>query len=134
MAERRRLGTGPGRVLIAVYGIFAIAASARALYQIATKFGEAPLAYLLSAFAALVYVLATVALWKGGPTWWRVAVLCCSIELVGVLTVGLLTIYDQGDFPDDTVWTDFGRGYGFVPLVLPVLGLLWLRHTRPSSS
>jgi hypothetical protein len=117
-----------------VYGIFAIAASARALYQIATKFGEAPLAYLLSAFAALVYVLATVALWKGGPTWWRVAVLCCSIELVGVLTVGLLTIYDQGDFPDDTVWTDFGRGYGFVPLVLPVLGLLWLRHTRPSFS
>ena len=128
MAERR-LGAGPGRVLIAVYGIFAIAASARALYQIATKFGEAPLAYLLSAFAALVYVLATVALWKGRPRWWRVAVLCCSVELVGVVTVGLLTVYDRGDFPDDTVWTDFGRGYGFVPLVLPVLGLLWLRRT-----
>lgn len=121
-------------MLIAVYGIFAIAASARALYQIATKFGEAPLAYLLSAFAALVYVVATVALWKGTPSWWRLAVACCSVELVGVVAVGLLTVFDQGDFPDDTVWTDFGRGYGFVPLVLPVLGLLWLRHTRPSAS
>ena len=129
-----RIGRGPGRALIAVYGIFAIAASARALYQIATKFGEAPLAYLLSAFAALIYVLATVALARGGATWWRIAVLCCSIELVGVVTVGLLTIFDTAAFPDDTVWTDFGRGYGYIPLVLPILGLLWLRHTRPARS
>jgi hypothetical protein len=25
------------------------------------------------------------------------------------------------------VWSDFGIGYGFVPVVLPILGLLWLR-------
>jgi hypothetical protein len=46
--------TGPGRLLIAVYAVFAISATARAGYQILTKFSEAPLAYLLSAFAAVV--------------------------------------------------------------------------------
>jgi hypothetical protein len=124
----RTLGTGPGRVLIAVYGIFALSATARAVTQIVSKFGEAPLAYLLSAFAGVVYIVATVALAKGGETWRRVALVSCSIELVGVLTVGLLTVFDAAAFPDATVWTDFGRGYGYVPLVLPVLGLLWLRY------
>ncbi|HTF12229.1 MAG TPA: hypothetical protein VK659_29065 [Asanoa sp.] len=122
------MGTGPGRVLIAVYGIFALSASGRAVVQIASKFTEAPLAYLLSAIAAAVYIVATVALAKGGETWRRVALVSCSIELAGVLAVGLLTVFDAAAFPDDTVWTDFGRGYGYVPLILPVIGLLWLRH------
>jgi hypothetical protein len=124
----RTLGTGPGRVLIAVYGIFALSASGRAVVQIASKFTEAPLAYLLSAFAAAVYIVATVALAKGGETWRRVALASCSIELAGVVAVGLLTVFDAAAFPDDTVWTDFGRGYGYVPLVLPIIGLLWLRY------
>jgi len=115
-------------VLIAVYGIFALSASARAAVQIATKFSEAPLAYLLSAFAAVVYIVATVALARGGTTSRRVALVSCSIELAGVVAVGLLTVFDTAAFPDDTVWTDFGRGYGYVPLVLPVVGLLWLRY------
>jgi hypothetical protein len=84
------------------------------------------LAYLLSAFAAAVYLVATVALLRGGTVWRRVALASCSIELIGVLTVGLLTLFDTAAFPDDTVWSDFGKGYGYVPLVLPVLGLWWL--------
>ena len=127
------LRRGPGRVLIAVYGIFALSAGARAAVQIATKFSEAPLAYLLSAFAAAVYLVATVALIRGGPVWRRVAVVSCTVELVGVLAVGLLTLFDTGDFPDDTVWSGFGRGYGFVPLVLPVLGLWWLWYVGRRS-
>jgi hypothetical protein len=130
------LRRGPGRVLVAVYGIFALSAGARAVVQIATKFSEAPLAYLLSGFAAAVYVVATVALLRGGPVWRRVALASCSVELIGVLIVGLLTLFDAAAFPDDTVWSDFGKGYGYVPLVLPVLGLWWLvyvgRHTRPT--
>ena len=51
-------------------------------------------------------------------------------ELVGVLVVGTLSVFDAGDFPDDTVWSWFGRGYGFIPLVLPLVGLWWLRRTR----
>jgi hypothetical protein len=125
-------GTGLGRLLVAVYALFALAAGARAGVQIATVFADAPLAYLLSAFAAVVYIVATVALARGGPAWWRTALVCCSVELLGVLTVGTLSVLDADAFPDATVWSGYGRGYGFVPLVLPVLGLLWLRRTRPN--
>src|ERR1700729_2153289 len=120
--------TGPGRLLVAVYALFALSASARAAVQIATKFSHAPAAYLLSAFAAAVYILATVTLTVGSPTARRIAVLSCSVELVGVLAVGTWSLADRATFPDATVWSGYGSGYGFVPLVLPVLGLLWLRY------
>lgn len=122
--------SGPGRVLVAVYGVFALAASARAGFQIVQKLDEAPVAYLLSGFAAVVYVLATVAL---AQDWRGVAWVAVGVELVGVLAVGTLSVLDTGDFPDETVWSVYGEGYGFVPLVLPFLGLAWLWHTRPRA-
>jgi len=120
--------TGPGRLLVAIYALFALSASARAGVQIATKFSHAPVAYLLSAFAAVVYILATVTLAVGSPTARRIAVLSCSVELAGVLAVGTWSLADPATFPDATVWSSYGSGYGFVPLVLPVFGLLWLRR------
>jgi hypothetical protein len=126
----RATSSGPGRVLIAVYGVFALSATARALVQIATKFQEAPLAFLLSLVAGIVYILATIGLNGRGPGARRLAWAAVGFELAGVLIVGTLTVLDAADFPDDTVWSVYGRGYGFVPLVLPFIGLWWLRHTR----
>ena len=120
--------TGPGRLLVAVYALFALSASARAGVQIATKFSHAPVAYVLSALAGVVYIIATVTLARGGPTARRIAVFSCSFELVGVLAVGTWSVADPATFPDATVWSGYGVGYGFVPLVLPVFGLLWLRR------
>jgi hypothetical protein len=128
VSEPRTIRSGPGRVLIAVYAIFALSATARAAVQIATKFTQAPLAYLLSALAGVVYIIATIALARGMR---RLAWSTVGFELLGVLTVGTLTLLVKSDFPDDTVWSVYGRGYGFVPLVLPLVGLWWLRHTRP---
>ena len=121
------LGRGVGRLLVAVYAVFALSSSSRALLQLVTRFDEAPVAYVLSAVAALVYVLATVALYRGDR---RLALATVLFELVGVLAVGTVTVLDGGDFPDQTVWSAYGQGYGYVPLVLPVLGLLRLRATR----
>jgi hypothetical protein len=126
-------GSGAGRVLVAVYATFALAAGARAAVQLSTKFAEAPVAYLLSAFAAVVYILATVGLVRGGRGGRRLALVAISVELVGVLVVGTLSLTDRAAFPDETVWSGYGRGYGFVPLVLPVLGLLLLRRWAQKS-
>ena len=126
----RATATGAGRVLVAVYGIFALSATARAAVQIAGKFDDAPLAYLLSALAGVVYILATVGL-AGTRPWARtLAWAAVGFELTGVLVVGTLTVLDAAAFPDDTVWSFYGRGYGFVPLVLPLVGLWWLHRTR----
>jgi len=123
-------GRGFGRFLVAVYGILALGATSRSAVQLATDFNKAPLAYLLSAFAALVYIVATISLARGDVTSRRVATVAISIELVGVLIVGAASELFHSDFQQATVWTGFGSGYVFVPLVLPFIGLWWLRHTR----
>ncbi len=121
------VGRGAGRLLVAVYAVFALSASSRAALQLATDFERAPVAYLLSAVAAGVYLVATVALARGAR---RLAFATVLFELVGVLVVGTLTVVDRDLFPDQTVWSGYGAGYGFIPLVLPVLGLWRLRATR----
>lgn len=119
---------GPGVLLVAIYGIFAISASARALFQIITKFEEAPIAYSLSAVSAFVYLVATWSLAKTNTH--AIAAIAVWFELVGVLVVGSLSIYLPDLFAHPSVWSEFGAGYGYIPLVLPIVGLFWLRRQR----
>lgn len=125
---------GIGRVLIAVYAVFAVSSTARASYQLIREFDQAPLAYILSALAAVVYILATISLAKKGATWNRIAWVAVSFELIGVLAVGTLSLVQPDLFGHPSVWSRFGAGYGYIPLILPILGLLWLRKTDSADS
>ena len=132
-AEEDSPPTGPRRLLIALYAIFALAATARGIVQIATKFDEAPVAYVLSLFSGIVYICATIGLltnrrWSRPLAWAAV-----GTEMVGVVTIGFASIIDAEAFPHDTVWSRFGAGYGYVPVILPVLGLMWLWQTRGTT-
>ena len=124
---------GPGRLLIAVYGVFAISATARASYQLLTEFQQAPIAYLLSAISAVVYIVATVALARGERSR-SVAWATVGFELAGVLAVGTLSIVLPELFAHPSVWSGFGSGYAFIPLILPILGLAWLWRERAANN
>ncbi|MGW8375782.1 hypothetical protein [Streptomyces sp. ODS28] len=127
---RQGINTGPGKLLVTLYGIVTVGALSRSVYQVTTRFHEAPLAYVLSAVAAVVYTFITLCLVKGGEGARFTARICCGLELIGVLTVGTWTLVDSSAFPDSTVWSDYGMGYLFIPVILPVTGLLWLRRSR----
>ncbi len=124
------LGTGPGRVLVWFYGVFTVAAASRTIVEMFRGFDRAPLAYTLSAVAALVYGFITYSLVRGGEKARRAALVCCAAELIGVLVVGAWTLAEPAAFPDSTVWSDFGMGYLFIPVILPVTGMIWLRRAR----
>ncbi|WP_181778585.1 hypothetical protein [Brevibacterium celere] len=120
--------TGPGRALTAVYGIFALSATARAGYQVIREFDVAPVAYSLSLVAAVIYIVATVCLVIGSRMTHRIAIASCIVEFVGVIGVGILSFTHPEDFAKPSVWSTFGIGYGFIPLVLPLIGLWWLHR------
>lgn len=123
-------GRGFGRVVVTVYAILAVAATARATWQLLDHGAQAPLAYSLSLCAGIIYILATLALAKGTPRWRLIAWAAVIFELVGVVSVGVVSVVLPGNFPDATVWSGFGQGYGYVPLVLPLVGIWWLRRTH----
>jgi hypothetical protein len=126
MTASRSRGNGLGRLLVTIYGLFALAAGARSAVQIATKFDNAPVAYLLSALAAVIYLVAAICLSRPSALSWRTAVIALGVELAGVLIVGTASIAFSDRFPDAVVRPDGGVGYGFIPLVLPIAGLVWL--------
>lgn len=115
---------GVGRALIAVYAVFALSATARATYQLFREFDEAPVAYTLSLVSALTYIVVTFTLAK--PKLARLAKVMVWFELLGVITVGVLSLVAPALFNHPSVWSGFGMGYGFLPLVLPILGIIWL--------
>jgi hypothetical protein len=125
------ISRGFGRVLVFVYGVFALSATGRSTVQLLTKADEAPVPYALSGLAALVYVVATVALATNRR---RLALVAVLVEMVGVLVVGLASVLLPDEFTDATVWSRFGQGYGYVPLVLPAIGLWWLLRPGSGSS
>ncbi|WP_324615305.1 hypothetical protein [Nesterenkonia sedimenti] len=132
---------GIGMLIITAYGVFAVSSFARAGYQIVplpqedkVQFADAPLALTLSAFAAAVYIIATLALARTTTTAWKVAMVAVLIEMIGVIGVGAWTLVQPELFEVATVWGGFGRDYGFIPLILPFVGLFWLLKHRPAHS
>jgi len=123
--------SGAHQILLLVYALFTLSAGARAVVQLVTKADEAPVAYSLSLLAALTYALGWVAIRRASEGHTAFASRMLWVELAGVLTVGTLSLLVRDWFPDASVWSDYGIDYGFVPVVLPVAGLLWLRAQDP---
>lgn len=128
--------TGIGTVLTFVYAVMALAATGRSFVQIAGRFEHAPIPYLLSAAAAIVYILATVALLLSrSHTWYRIAWCAVLFEFVGVIVVGTLSVVMPDVFhADATVWSQYGSGYVWIPLVLPLFGIWYLASQRKKET
>lgn len=124
-----RARSGPHLVLLALYALFILASGSRAIVQIATKFSDAPVAYLLSAVAACTYVAGWFAIRRAAHGRPRFARVMLWVELGGVVVIGTLSILVRSWFPDDSVWSDYGKGYGWVPAILPILGLWWVHRS-----
>jgi integral membrane protein len=119
--------SGAHQLLLAVYAVFTLSAGARSAVQLATKAGDAPVAYSLSLLAAVTYALGWVGIRRASQGRTRFASWMLWVELTGVLGVGTLSLLQRDWFPDASVWSDYGLDYGLVPAVLPVAGLFWLR-------
>ncbi|MCY7396326.1 MAG: hypothetical protein LH468_09295 [Nocardioides sp.] len=126
--------SGAHQVLIVLYALFTLAAGARSIVQLASDAGRAPVAYTLSLVAAVTYAVGWYAIREAADGRAGLASVTLWIELGGVLVGGTLSLVARDLFPDASVWSDYGIGYGFVPAVLPVAGLLWLRHRRGSGA
>jgi len=119
-----------GSVLRALYLVFAVAAGGRSLVQWAADPGRAPLAYALSTVAFGCYASGYLLVRRGtpGPSGRAALAVLAATEISGLVVVGTLSLLEPSLFPDSTIWSAYGAGYGFVPVLIPLLVLTWLRR------
>jgi hypothetical protein len=114
------------------YGLWAFSALGRSSWEYLFKQNVTTYAPAhLSTFVGVLYIFIIVGLRHRSPRWWWATLVLLAVELVGVLIVGTIDIIWH-PFPYATVWSSYGRGYFFMPLLLPFAGLWWMlrKETR----
>ena len=132
--DTRRPAYGLGRLVILGYAIVAGLIFYREVARLAELGGQAPLSAVLSVVATLLYVVTAVAVAHNGRRMRRVAWVCTVAGLIGVLGAGLVGLADPDLVVARTVWSEFGAGYAFAPLVLPLVAAFWLWWSRPGRT
>lgn len=110
-------------LLRALYLLFAVAAGGRCVVQWAAE--PVTVATLLTTTACACYLLGHLLVRRclGTPQGRRLVRAAVAVELLGVVGVGALDAVRPG-LVGSTVWSDFGMGYAFVPVLIPVLMLV----------
>jgi hypothetical protein len=127
MVVDRKAARGAPDVLAFFYGLWAFSALGRSSYEYLLK-NPRPANLVpahLSTFVGLLYIFIIVGLRRRSPRAWWVTLALLSVELAGVLIVGTLDVVWRA-FPYATVWSQYGRGYFFMPLLLPFVGLAYM--------
>ena len=104
---------------MAMYGFWSLAVLSRALVQYATR-SPIALPTHLSLLAGIVYLAIAVWAWHGRIQRVRLGL---WVELVGVFVVSIGESYVP--LPYASAWSQFGAGYLWLPLLLPIIGIVF---------
>ncbi len=115
-----------GYILGVSYPLLALSTGARSVFQLFLRDDLVSLLPpLLSAFAAVCYMLAAIGFFLKRRWAWRLSVTMLCLETVMVVVIGTLS-FAMPHVIGHTVWRHFGVDYGFFPLLQPILGLIYL--------
>lgn len=112
------------RGLAALYAFWALAVMSRVSWQYATRLGN-HLPTHLSAITGIIYVLIAYWAWQG---WTKALQWGLIVELIGVIVVGTYELFYP--FGYATAWSHYGAGYLFMPLLLPIAGIVVVWRNR----
>jgi len=109
--------------MAALYAFWALAVCSRALWQY-TVGHHIALPTHLSALAGILYLAIAYWAWQGHIRALRVGLI---IECCGVIAVSISEQFAPMEYA--TAWSHFGAGYLYIPLVLPLVGLIMTRES-----
>ena len=108
------------RGLALIYLFWATALCSRAIWQYTTRSGNL-LPTHLSLVAGIIYLAIVVWAWRGHRT---ALIIGLSIEIIGVIAISISEFL--WPLPYASAWSGFGAGYLWMPLILPIVGLIQL--------
>lgn len=131
VADTRPRSLGLGRVVMVLFWAFGVWTTVMGVIDL-LHVGDGPLgSAIVSVLAGVVYLVAALGITHNGRRMriigWAAMVVCA----VGPLLVGLLGLGIPELWATRSTWSAFGAHYSFIPLVLPVIGLVWLWWSNP---
>lgn len=131
VADDRPRSLGLGRIVLAVYWIFGLVTSAIAVVDLVNHGQGALGPRFVSLLGGLVYLVAAAALTHNGRRMRVVGWSCVVVELLGPIIVGLVGLGIPEVSGARSVWADFGADFWYLPIAIPVVGLVWLWWSDP---
>lgn len=129
--DRRGPSRGWGRIIIAALWIFAAVVTYTAIADFFTLSSHALGPRLVSVIAALGYIVAAVSLTHNGRRMRVLAWTAIGFEITGVIVTGLIGMEVKEIGEIRNIWANFGAQYGFLPMLVPLVSLVWLWWSNP---
>lgn len=131
VADTRGPSLGLGRLVMAAFWLFGAWVTINAVVDV-LHWNSGPIGPVLVALVAgLVYLLAALALTHNGRRMRMIGWASVSVEAIGPVLVGVLGVGVPQLSDPRSPWGAFGADYWYIPLVLPVVGLVWLWWSNP---
>lgn len=131
VADTRPRSLGLGRVVMALFWVFGVWTTVTGVLDL-VHVGEGPLgSAIVSVLAGVVYLVAAVGITHNGRRMRIIGWAAMVVSAVGPILVGLLGLGLPELSATRSPWGAFGGHYFFIPLVLPVIGLVWLWWSNP---
>lgn len=131
VVDTRGPSLGLGRLVMAAFWLFGAWVTTNAVID-ALHWDSGPIGPVVVALVAgIVYLVAALALTHNGRRMRRLGWAAVAVEALGPVLVGLLGMGVPALSDPRSPWGAFGADYWYIPLVLPVIGLVWLWWSNP---
>lgn len=132
VADNRTPSLGLGRLVMALFWVFGVIVTLISVKNLAGD-SEAPLGpRFVALLASAVYVIAAVGLTHNGRRMRVIAWASLVISLVGPLIVGVGALGLPSEYSlSFSPWAQFGTTYWGLPLVIPLVGMVWMWWSDP---
>ena len=129
--DDRRPSWGLGRVVMVIFWAFGVWTTANAIIDL-FHLDDEPLGPALTALlAGLVYLLAALGITHNGKRMRILGWTTVTLELIGPLMVGMMSVGISQLSVSRSAWANCGADYYYLPLIIPIIGLIWLWWSNP---
>lgn len=129
--DDRRPSWGLGRIVMVLFWLFGLLTAVPALVAL-IRATDTPIGpRLIAVLAGLVYLVIAVGITHNGRKMRFIAWAATTVALVGSLITGLFELGTDHAAAVTSAWSRFGADYWYVPLVLPLIGFVWLWRSDP---
>ncbi len=129
--DDRRPSWGLGRIVMAIFWIFGLLTTVPAVIDLIRDVNSPIGPRLVAVLAGAIYLVIAVGITHNGRKMRLISWAAMIAAFVGPYIMGLFELGVEPVSEVSSAWSHFGAQYWYVPLVLPLVGFVWMWRSNP---